>query len=147
MQVGGTYEVACSQETAWRVLMDPEILQRAIPGCKVLQETEKDKFDAEFELGVAAIKGTYKGQVDIKDKKEPEEYKLQISASGTAGFVRAEITFTLQEAPSGTVLTYEGDAQVGGLIAGVGQRVIGGTAKLIAKQFFGALMKEIQAAS
>jgi carbon monoxide dehydrogenase subunit G len=87
-------------------------------------------------MGVAHIKGKYKGKIVIADAEPPSTYRLQIEGKGAPGFVSASVRINLRSEESGTHLTYAGEAQVGGLIAGVGQRIRGGVAKLTLEQFF-----------
>ena len=147
MQLQGQYTVRCTPEQAWQGLMDPDLLHRTIPGCVSLEEVEPDVFAAEFHLGVAAVKGSYKGRVEIVDKEAPAAYALKIAASGTPGFVEALVHFELHGEAAETLLRYSGDAQVGGPIASVGQRVVGGVAKLVISQFFAALTRELESAA
>jgi carbon monoxide dehydrogenase subunit G len=108
-----------------------------------LQEVEPDKYQATLKLGIAAIKGTYKGSVQLFDKTPTTHYRLLIDGSGTPGFVKGEASVDLAAQDHQTVLTYDADTQVGGLIANVGQRMISGVAKMIINQALKKLAEEL----
>src|SRR4029450_12307732 len=89
-----------------------------------------------MKVGVAAVKGTFEGKVRITEKKAPDTYRMAVEGSGGPGFVRGEAPITLTDTATGTRVTYNADVQVGGLIAGVGQRMLGGVTKMMADQVF-----------
>lgn len=142
MKLEGTYRFPQTLERVWTLLNDPAVLERATPGCKSLTQVGPSEYEAELEMGVGNIKGKYKGKVAIADAEPPSGYRLLIEGKGAPGFVRASVAIRLSPGESGTHLTYEGDAQVGGMIAGVGQRIMGGVAKLTMEQFFKAIERE-----
>jgi len=114
-----------------------------MPGCKKFEPTGQDEFAVTLEMGVAGIKGTYNGKARIADKVEGESYKLIVEGSGTPGFVRGEGVLTLEPEDIGTVVVYTGDANAGGLIANVGQRMLGGVAKMVVGQFFDCMRSQL----
>lgn len=142
MKLEGTYRFPQALEQVWTALNDPAVLERATPGCKSLTQVGPGEYEAELEMGVANIKGKYKGKVSITDPEPPNGYRLKIEGKGGPGFVRASVAIRLSPEESGTRLTYEGEAQVGGMIAGVGQRILGGVAKLTMEQFFKVIERE-----
>jgi len=91
------------------------------------------------------VKGTFEGKVKLADKKPPESYRMGVEGSGAPGFVRGETLITLSDIEGGTRVAYSADVQVGGLIAGVGQRMLGGVSKMMADQFFGRMSQLLQA--
>jgi hypothetical protein len=93
-----------------------------------------------MKVGVAAIRGTYKGKVAIVDKEAPTSYTLQVEGSGGPGFVKGEAKVTLEPGEDSTLVKVDGDGQVGGMLAGVGQRMLPGVAKMLMNQFFECLM-------
>src|SRR2546426_1406004 len=141
--MNGTYTLNAPVEKVWTFLMDPEAIAKVIPGCETLQEVNPDTYQATLKLGVAAIKGTYKGSVQLLDKTPPTHYRMLIDGSGAPGFVKGEATVGLAEQDGKTVLSYDADVQVGGLIANVGQRMIGGVAKFIINQSLKKLEEEL----
>ncbi|HEY8450224.1 MAG TPA: carbon monoxide dehydrogenase subunit G [Bacillota bacterium] len=146
MKLTGTQKIDAPPEVVWRYLTDRDTLARATPGCKALTEQGEDRYEALLELGVAAIKGSYKGMLSIEDKQPPRHYRLRIEGEGGPGFVQAWLDLDLEAQGASTLVRYDGEAQVGGAIAGVGQRVLGGVAKFLIGQFFSALAREVHQA-
>jgi carbon monoxide dehydrogenase subunit G len=143
VKMNGAYTLDAPVEKVWAFLMDPQSIAKVIPGCETLQEVEPDKYRATLKLGIAAIKGTYNGSVQLLDKTPPTRYRLLIDGSGTPGFVKGEASVDLAAQDNQTVLTYDADTQVGGLIANVGQRMISGVAKMIINQALKKLAEEL----
>ena len=139
MKVDGSFQFAAPPDKVWRLLLDPESLRSCIPGAESLTATGPDQWDAVLKVGVAAIRGTYKGKVSISDKDEPQGYTLHVEGSGGPGFVKGTAVVTLTADGPGTRVQVEGDGQVGGMIAGVGQRMLPGVAKMLMNQFFECL--------
>ncbi len=136
MKIEGSYTFKASRERDWNLLLDPKIMAQCMPGCEGLEEVGPDQYEATMKIGIAAVKGTYKGKVSIKEKQAPVHYVLSGEGSGGPGFIQGEMAMDLDEKNGETVLRYSADAKVGGLIAGVGQRMIGGISKVIVEQFF-----------
>src|SRR5207302_1059182 len=144
MKLEGSYEVKAPREKVWNAFLDPATLQKAIPGCEKLEALGPDEYKATLKIGVAAVKGTFEGKVRLLDKKPPESYRLAAEGSGGPGFVKADTLITLTETDGGTGVSYSADVQVGGLIAGVGQRMLGGVSKMMADQFFNRMSDVLQ---
>jgi len=140
VKVQGQYSFPAGQAQVWALLLDPESLKHCIPGCESMEPTGPDQFQATLKVGVAAIRGTYKGKVAISDKQEPQSYKLLVEGSGGPGFVRGAATISLEPDGEATRVLVDGDGQVGGTVAGVGQRMLGGVAKMLMDQFFNCLV-------
>jgi uncharacterized protein len=140
MKVEGAYTFPGQPQQVWDLLLDPESLRQCIPGTESLTETAPDQWDAVMKVGVAAIRGTYKGKVAIVDKQEPTSYTMQVEGSGGPGFVKGTAKVTLEATEGGTSVKVEGDGQVGGMLAGVGQRMLPGVAKMLMNQFFDCLI-------
>src|SRR5438128_4115268 len=137
MKLEGSYDVSAPRAKVWDAFLNPKQLRKAIPGCEKLEALGDDEYKATLKIGVAAVKGTFEGKVRLLDKKPPESYRLAAEGSGGPGFVKADTLITLTEAEGGgTRVSYSADVQVGGLIAGVGQRMLGGVSKMMADQFF-----------
>ncbi len=143
MKVEGSYTFDAPRDRVWSMLMSPDSLQACIPGCETMNTTGEDQYEAVMKVGVAAIRGTYKGKVRITDKQEPESYKLLVEGSGGPGFVRGEALINLVDQGGTTQINVQGDGQVGGTVAGVGQRMLGGVAKMLMGQFFECLKKQL----
>jgi len=140
MKVEGAYTFPGPPQQVWELLLDPESLRLCIPGVESLTETSADHWDAVMKVGVAAIKGTYKGKVAIVEKEPPNNYTLQVEGSGGPGFVKGTAKITLEAGDGGTHVKVDGDGQVGGMLAGVGQRMLPGVAKMLMNQFFECLV-------
>jgi len=136
MKFEGKYTFKAPREKVWQVLLDPKILAQCMPGCEELKEIGPDQYEANVKVGIAAVKGTYKAKISIKDKQPPSHYVLSGQGSGGPGFMQGDVVIDLEQEGGKTLLKYITDAKVGGLIAGVGQRMIGGIAKMMIDQFF-----------
>lgn len=135
------------RETLWHVLHDAERMARFIPGCEKLEEVAPDRYAATLSVGVAGIKGTYTGTVQISQKSFPTDYTLEMDGRATPGFVHGAARMELSEQDDGqTRLSVKADAQVGGLIASVGQRVLTGIARQLMRQMFENIEREVREA-
>jgi carbon monoxide dehydrogenase subunit G len=136
MKLEGTYEVPAPRTKVWEAFLDPKVLKKAIPGCEKLEAVGPDEYKATMKIGVGGVKGTFEGKVKLSDKQPPDSYKMSAEGSGGPGFIRSETLITLSDHDGGTRVTYSSDVQVGGLIASVGQRLLGGVSKIMADKFF-----------
>lgn len=143
VKVNGNYTLKAPIDKVWEFLMDPDSIAKVLPGCKSLEETQPDTFEGTLEIGIAAVKGSYAGSVQLLDKEPPRSYRMIIDGSGKRGFVKGEASVGLEAADEDTILTYDADTQVGGLIANVGQRMLSGAAKMIINQSLKKLDKEL----
>jgi len=145
MKLEGSSDVPAARQTVWEAFLDPAKLKKAIPGCEKLEAVAPDEYKATMKVGIGGVKGTFEGKVKITEKKPPESYKLAVEGTGGPGFVRGETVITLSDAEGGgTRVAYSADVQVGGLIASVGQRMLGGVAKMMADKFFGKMSELLQ---
>lgn len=143
MELSGKHTFDAPQPVVWKVLTDPETLKRTLPGCQRFELQDDGSYAVTLSIGIAAIKGTYVGTVNLLNVNPPDSYSLKLSAKGGVGFVDGQGDFVLK--PDGsdkTLLTYTGHAQVGGKVAGLGQRVLHAGANLVIGQFFRAMDKE-----
>ena len=143
MKVEGSYTYDAPRDRVWSVLMNPEALRTCVPGCESMSATGEDSYEATMKVGVGAIRGTYKGNIRITDKVEPSSYKLNVDGKGGAGFVRGVAEIELVDQGQTTLVNVKGDGNVGGTVAGVGQRMLGGVAKMLMGQFFDCLKKQL----
>src|SRR5207253_4082985 len=111
-----------------------------------LEKTADNSYAATIRAGVGTIKGLFNGNVRLEDMRPPEHYRIVVDGKGTQGFMKGSGDLDLQSQNGGTVIKYTGEVQVGGTIASVGQRMIQGTAKMMAAQFFTALEAEAKTA-
>ena len=137
MKIEGSYEFNAPRERIWEILQDPKIMAQCMPGCEGMEEVGEDQYEATVKVGIAAVKGTYKAKVAIKDRQAPSHYVLSGSGSGGPGFMQGDLVIDLEDnGGTATMLRYSTDAKIGGLIAGVGQRMLGGVGKMMVNQFF-----------
>jgi uncharacterized protein len=139
VKVTGSATLNAPRDKVWEALNDPAVLVRTIPGCQQLEEVGPDSYRMTITAGVASIKGVYQGDVALTDQQQPGSFTLHASGAGAPGTVSADVKVSLAESESGTRLDYDADAIVGGMIGGVGQRVLSGVAKKTAGEFFKAV--------
>src|SRR3954468_7926530 len=138
MKITGTSTLTADPATVWQALNDPSVLVRAIPGCRALEALGEDSYAMTVAAGVGSIKGVYDRRVRLSDHREPESFRLHAEGSGAPGTISADVMVSLAAAADGgTELTYDADATVGGMIGGVGQRMLAGVSKRMAAEFFG----------
>ena len=136
MQITGERRLPYTRDAVWAALLDADVLQRATPGCERLVPAGPDVFDAEITIGVAAIKGRYKGTVRFSDLEPPHRYRMTVDGAGAPGRLHAEGALRLTTIDGGTALTYTGDARVAGRVAALGQRLQRAVARRLIDQFF-----------
>ena len=146
MKLEGTHQLDAARERVYQSLVNPAVLQRCIPGCERLEKTGENIFAATIRAGVGSIKGVFNGTARLEDLREPEHLRIVVDGKGTPGFLKGSGDLDLQQAENGTTISYSGDIQVGGTIASVGQRMLQGTAKMMATQFFTSLGAEAKTA-
>jgi uncharacterized protein len=144
MKITGTSTLAAPPHQVWDAVHDPAVLARCLPGCERLTEVADGHYAMTVTAGVAAIKGTYDGEVALLEPQPPTSFAMRASGVGAPGTVDALVVIRLNETPQGgTELTYDADASVGGAIGGVGQRMLSGVTRKMAGQFFAALDSDI----
>ena len=144
MKIEGTHQIHAPRDRVYAAVINPQILQRCIPGCQSLDKTADNTYVATMKAGVGPVKGIFKGNVRLEDMQPPSHYRMIVDGKGGPGFVKGTGEFDLQDIEGGTAIAYKGDLQVGGVIAGVGQRMIEAAAKMLAAQFFSRLDLEIK---
>ncbi|MCG8649802.1 MAG: carbon monoxide dehydrogenase subunit G, partial [Pirellulales bacterium] len=138
MQMTGEYRIEAARETVWAALNDPEVLKACIPGCEELEKTSDTGFAAKVKAKVGPVSAKFAGAVTLSDINPPESYTISGEGKGgAAGFAKGGAKVRLDEDGSATLLHYEVDATVGGKLAQIGARLIDGTAKKMADDFFG----------
>ena len=142
MKIDGTHEIRASRERVYQALIDPAVLQRCIPGCEKLDKTGDNAYSATLRTGVGSIKGVFTGNVKLEDMIPPSHYRMVVDGKGQPGFLKGSGELDLDERDGVTVIMYNGEVQIGGTIAGVGQRMIQGAVKMTASQFFTAIEAE-----
>ena len=139
MEVKGDYEFGAPAARVWETLLDPDVLAGCMPGCDELTPLGNDQYEATLSVGVGAIKGNYRAKITVADQVPIRSYKLMVEGSGTPGFVRGEATISLEEQGEKTLVKVDGDAQVGGTVARVGQRLLGTVNKMMMDRFFSCI--------
>src|SRR2546423_9562079 len=136
MKIEGSHQLNAPRERVYQCLIDPEVLQRCIPGCECLESTGHNSYAATIRTGVGSSKGVFNGNVRLEDMRPSEHYRIVVDGKGAPGFLKGSGNFDLEpSAPETTLIKYSGELQVGGTIASVGQRMIQATAKMMAAQF------------
>lgn len=144
MKITGTNVVEHPVEKVWEALLDPRVLVATIPGCEQLASTGENAYDMTVTAGVAAIKGTYQGQCTLSDLRQHEGLTMRLSGAGAPGTIDATVQVSFASpAPGATEISYEADAVVGGMVGGVGQRMLTSVSKRMAGEFFGNVGKAI----
>jgi carbon monoxide dehydrogenase subunit G len=137
MKVSGDATLHAPRDKVWEAINDPAVLVQTIPGCQRMETISDDAYQMTLAAGVASIKGVYRGEVRLSDQIEPDSFTLKAAGAGAPGTVSADVKVTLAAGPADTtVLSYAADAIVGGMIGGVGQRMLSGVAKKTAGEFF-----------
>ena len=138
MEIKGEYKIAAPREKVFAALNDPTVLQACIPGCESLEKTSDTEMKAKVRMRIGPVSASFSGKVTLSDIDPPNGYRISGEGQGgAAGFAKGGAVVALREDAGETVLTYNVDAQVGGKIAQVGARLIDGTAKKLADEFFG----------
>lgn len=145
MDISGDHRFKAPKDVVWQLLLDPQALQAAMPGCERFVEVGSESYDLTIKVGISAIKGTYSGNVRVKDRTEGESYRLVVSGNGKPGSVQGDALMTLVSEGDGTVVRYKGDVKAQGAIARMGSRLLGGAAKLMIGQFFKGMEKQVEA--
>jgi carbon monoxide dehydrogenase subunit G len=136
MKISGTNSIPFPVAQVWDALLDPAVLVRTIPGCERLETTGENTYAMTVTAGVAAIKGTYDGTCALSDLVEHQSLVMRLQGAGAPGTIDATVNVAFADADGGTTISYEADAVVGGMVGGVGQRMLTSVSKRMAKEFF-----------
>jgi carbon monoxide dehydrogenase subunit G len=146
LKLDGNYTIAAPRERVYEKLRDPAYLKECIPNCESLELQSDGRYLARIKAGVGAVRGTFTGHVEIADEIAPSSYRLLIEGAGGPGFIKGEAAVSLSVVPEGTNVAVAGDGQVGGMIAGVGQRVLLPAGRMMMNKFFVDMKTKIEAA-
>jgi carbon monoxide dehydrogenase subunit G len=144
MELTGTYELHAPVERAWDLLMDITTIGKCLPGCRGLQPAGTDRYEVELGVTIAAIAGSFKGTVALEDKDPPHAYTLAVEGSGRQGFITGHARVTLAADGDRTRVQIAAQADVGGMIARVGQRLLEGVARTMMDRFYNCLAKQVE---
>lgn len=143
MKIDGKFKVSAPRATVWEVLDDPETLRNLVPGAQSLERTGDDEFRARMVVGVGPIKATFDGRLEVVERCEPEYNRMRITGDARQGRITGEATVRAEEVTDDeTEVSVSGDVQVSGMIARVGQRMLGGLSQQMMQQFFNDLARE-----
>ena len=143
MKIQGEHTFDAPRERVWRALLDPEVLARTLPGCERLERTGENEYRGVLNVQVGPVKGQFQGTLQLADILPLEGYHMKLDGSGPSGFMNGQGELRLADAPAGTTLHYDLDAQIGGRIAGLGQRLVESSAKSITRQGLEGLAREL----
>jgi carbon monoxide dehydrogenase subunit G len=147
MEISGDHKFPAPRDAVWHALLDPKALQASMPGCEKFEEVAPNSYDLTIKVGIAAIKGTYSGNVKVADPVDGQSYRLIVSGSGKPGSVQGDATLVLSDDGAGTLVRYTGDVKAQGAIARLGSRLLGGAAKLMIGQFMKGMEKQVEGRS
>jgi carbon monoxide dehydrogenase subunit G len=147
MNIEGTHQFKAPRSQVWRALLDPQVLAQALPGGDQLEQVGENDYKAAMNVRVGPVQGRFDGKVTLTDLEPEEAYQMKVSGQGAPGFLNGEGRLRLTDAEGGTLLTYSGEVQVGGRIAGVGQRLLESTAKSMIRQGLKTLDDQLAAPS
>lgn len=143
MKLSGTWPLTVPPEEAYRLLQEPCVLARSMPGCEGLDRIGENEYAMRMKVTIASLAGKFEGKVRILEPNPPVSFRLIVEGSGRIGFMKGDGVLRVESAEGGSTVHYEGDAQVGGTIANVGQRLVETSAKMLIKKFFERLSGEV----
>jgi carbon monoxide dehydrogenase subunit G len=141
----GRHHLAFPRQVVWDALLDPAVLSRTLPGCESLERTGEGAFRGRLKVQVGPVRGDFEGTLELTDLAPPESYRMSLQGEGPSGFMTGAGTVRLAEVEGGTDVHYDLDAQVGGRIAGVGQRLLDSSARVITRQGLEGLERQLAA--
>jgi carbon monoxide dehydrogenase subunit G len=146
MTMSGEVQLAAPRETVWAKLNDADTLRACIPGCEELEKVSDTEFRATAKTKIGPVSARFKGRVTLSDLDPPNGYKISGEGEGgVAGFAKGGAVVRLTDAEGGTLLAYEVEAQIGGKLAQLGQRLVNGAAKKLADDFFAKFAEAVTA--
>jgi carbon monoxide dehydrogenase subunit G len=143
MKIAGSNQLPFPPERSYELMQDPAVLARAIPGCEALERTGDGEYRMKMKMMLASFSGAFEGKVRLVDPMPPTSFRMIVEGSGKIGFMKGDGALTLAAKDGGTEVSYTGDAQIGGTMAAVGQRLIDTTARMLIKRFFEKLAAEV----
>jgi carbon monoxide dehydrogenase subunit G len=130
------------RQRVYDLLHDPVVLARCMPGCESLESIGENEYAMRMKMVLASVSGLFQGKVRTSEPNPPDSFRLLVEGAGKIGFMKGDGLLKLAETDGRTTVNFEGDVQVGGTIAAVGQRLIDTTAKMLIKRFFDRLASE-----
>jgi carbon monoxide dehydrogenase subunit G len=142
VKIAGTASLPFAPERAYDLMQDPALLAKAIPGCEKLEKTGDNEYSLKMKMVLASLSGAFDGKVRLTEPDRPHSFRMVVEGSGKIGFMKGDGVIRLTPKEGGTDIVYEGEAQIGGTIAAVGNRMIDMTARMLIKRFFEKLATE-----
>jgi carbon monoxide dehydrogenase subunit G len=146
MHLSGTRSVPSARQLVWDTLQNPDELAACMPGCEGMNPIGPDQYEATMTVKIAAIGGKFQGRVSLGEKQEPSSFVMRVEGGGGPGRVNGQGTLRLEERDGGTEIAYDGDVQVAGAIAAVGQRLLGVSARMMIGKFFDCMEQRLASA-
>ncbi len=143
MEITGSYTFDAPAAAVWDLFMDPEVLAKCLPGVDRMQTVDEDTYRATINIGVGPVRGSYDAKISLLDRDRPWSYRIRLEGNGRLGFANGDAAVTFEETGGVTVVTIKGDAQVGGPVARVGQRMIGSVAQSTLDRMIGCLRESL----
>lgn len=146
MKIEGEYLFNGPQEEVWKIVRDPEVLATALPGTKSLDKVGENEYEGEMNVRIGPIAGLFLGRLVVSQEVPPESCTLRVEGKGSPGFISGTGNVILSDQGDGkTMMKYEGEAQIGGKLASVGQRLLDTASKSMIRQGLEALDMALQA--
>jgi carbon monoxide dehydrogenase subunit G len=145
LKISGAHRLPFPPERAFAVMQDPNVLARAIPGCESLEKAGDGEYRMKMKMALASLSGAFDGKVRLTDSVPPTSFRMIVEGSGKIGFMKGEGFLSLAPKDGGAEVAFDGDVQIGGTIAAVGQRLIDTSARMLIKRFFENLAGEAAA--
>lgn len=145
MKIEGSYPFAAPRDVLWPMLLDPQVLANAMPGCEALEAVGENQYQGTLKIKVGPVQGKFQGDIALININSPESYTVSVDGRGAPGYVKGTGSLKLEEDGEMTTLHYSGDAQVGGRLASVGQRLLDTSANAIIRQSLEGLGQQVQA--
>ena len=134
------------RDRTYASLQDPAVLARCMPGCEQLHKVGEDEYEMKMKMVISSIQGLFSGKIRVSDHNSPESFRLIVEGNGNVGFMKGDGLLTFVADGKSTEIRYQGDVQIGGMVAGVGQRLLDATARFIIRRFFGKFSETVAAA-
>ena len=147
MTVKGSHKVPGPPECVYDLLWDATVLQSAIPGCHELTALGDGRYAMKMKVALAALAGDFSGTVQLGEGERPARFRMTVEGNGRVGFLKGEGLLSLSPDGDDTIVAYEGDVQIGGTMAAVGQRLLDASSKMMIRMFFERFTKNASAAA
>lgn len=144
MDINGQFEIPATRQQVWNALNDPDVLAQCIPGCESIERESETAFTAKMKAKIGPVKARFESRILLSDLDPPRSYTISGEGKGgPAGFGKGSARVTLSESDDGTILDYTAEMHVGGKLAQVGSRLVGGAVRKIANDFFAKFVEVV----